>query len=178
MEDIRDVQPSPSPLRGNEPSVASHAFSHFSRCVARKSGHITPFIVATLLVILWAITGPIAHFSDTWQLVMNTMSSAVTFLMVFVIQGSQNRDTEAINAKLNEIIRALPDARKEFLNLEELGEGQLCGLNRAFARIGNQASRVSTPASMPSNPRSVTNESTSRFPAAALPATNIRERAR
>jgi len=177
MEGTRDVQPSPSWLLGSQPSAASHAFSHFSRCVARKSGHIVPFIVATLLVILWAITGPIAHFSDTWQLVMNTISSAVTFLMVFVIQGSQNRDTEAIHAKLNEIIRALPDARKEFLNLEELGESQLCGLNRAFARIGNQAACVSAPASISSNLRSVTDESTSRFPAAASPATNITERA-
>ena len=132
------MQPSPTRLSGKEPSIAAHGFSHFSTLVARKSGHVIPFLAATLLVILWAVTGPIAHFSDTWQPVMNTVSSAVTPLMVFIIQGSQNRDTEAINAKLNEIIRALPDARKEFLDLGDLSESHLRRLNRVFARIGNQ----------------------------------------
>jgi low affinity Fe/Cu permease len=95
-------------------SMAARAFSNFSAAIARRTGHIAPFMIATLLVIAWAISGPLAHWSDTWQLVMNTISSAVTFLMVFVIQGSQNRDTDIINAKLNEIIRSLPEARQEF----------------------------------------------------------------
>lgn len=132
MDGIRDAGPSPNELRSDVPSTAAHAFSRFSTSVAPKSGHIAPFIAATILVVLWAITGPIAHFSDTWQLVMNTLSSAVTFLMVFVIQGSQNHDTDVINAKLNEIIRALPEARDEFLDLEELSENQLRRLNAAF----------------------------------------------
>lgn len=139
MDDAREERANPAQLQGDKPSTAAHVFSHFSTIVARKSGHIIPFTVATVLVILWAITGPIAHFSDTWQLVMNTLSSAVTFLMVFVIQGSQNRDTEVINAKLNEIIRALPTARDEFLNLGDLSESQLRRLNVAFARISSKA---------------------------------------
>lgn len=131
-----DTLPSPRGyLRGTTTSVVAHAFSHFSAAVARKSGHVLPFVAATVMVMLWAISGPIAHWSDTWQLVMNTLSSAVTFLMVFVIQGSQNRDTDIINAKLNEIIRCLPEARKEFLNLEGLSESQLQRLNAGFARI-------------------------------------------
>jgi low affinity Fe/Cu permease len=136
MSGTPDILPSPMRLRSTTPSIAAHVFSHFSASVARKSGHIVPFLAAMALVILWAVTGPIAHWSDTWQLVMNTLSSAVTFLMVFVIQGSQNRDTDMINAKLNEIIRCLPEARKEFLDLEDLSESQLQHLNAAFARVG------------------------------------------
>ena len=137
MNNSSDMQAYPTRMRNETSSPAAHAFSRFSASVARKSGHIVPFLAATVFVLLWAVTGPIAHWSDTWQLVMNTVSSAVTFLMVFVIQGSQNRDTEMINAKLNEIIRALPDARKEFLNLEDLSESQLRHLNAAFRRTGS-----------------------------------------
>jgi low affinity Fe/Cu permease len=113
-------------------------FSRFAAKVARKSGHIAPFLAATALVILWMASGPIAHWSDTWQLVMNTISSAVTFLMVFVIQGSQNRDTDVINAKLNEIIRSLPQARDDFLHFEDLSESQLQRLNSDFARLARE----------------------------------------
>ena len=127
--------PSPAWLQTGPRTSATHFFSFFAAMVARRSGHIAPFIVATLLVLLWMVSGPLAHWSDTWQLVMNTISSAVTFLMVFVIQGSQTRDTDVINAKLNEIIRSLPDARNEFLDLESLSESQLQRLNSAFARI-------------------------------------------
>ncbi len=129
--------PMPNPVRvhGTVPTAMSHLFSHFSAWVARKSGHIVPFVCATIMVVVWLATGPIAQWSDTWQLVMNTLSSAVTFLMVFVIQGSQNRDTDMLNAKLNEIIRSLPEARKEFLDLGGLSETQLQRLNAEFARI-------------------------------------------
>ena len=128
------LRASPSQLRGAEPT-ASHHFSHFAAGFARKSGHIVPFIIASAVVILWLATGPMAHWSDTWQLVMNSISSAITFLMVFVIQGSQNRDTDLLNAKLNEIIRSLPNARQEFLNLEGLSESQLQRLNAEFAHL-------------------------------------------
>ncbi len=133
-DDIAYPLPSPSRLRTDKRSV-SRAFSRFATKVARRSGHVVPFLVATLLVLLWMLSGPIAHWSDTWQLVMNSISSAVTFLMVFVIQGSQNRDTDGLNAKLNEIIRALPQARDEFLNIEDLSESQLQRLNAEFARL-------------------------------------------
>lgn len=139
MNHAPPADPSPTQLRGATPAVVSHMFSHFAAAVARRSGHVVPFLVATILVIAWAVSGPIAHWSDTWQLVMNTLSSAVTLLMVFVIQGSQNRDTDMLNAKLNEIIRSLPAARKEFLNLEDLSETQLRELNAAFAQIGRDA---------------------------------------
>jgi len=129
--------PSPSRLLGVQQHTGSHHFSHFAAWFARKCGHILPFILATLVVVLWLVSGPIAHWSDTWQLVMNSISSAVTFLMVFVIQGSQNRDTDLLNAKLNEIIRSLPNARQEFLSLEDLSESQLQRLNAEFSRLGH-----------------------------------------
>ena len=129
------LPPSPSLLRCADTAAASHYFSRFSAKIARKSGHIAPFIVAAIVVILWLASGPFAHWSDTWQLVMNTISSAATFLMVFVIQGSQNRDTDGINAKLNEIIRCLSEARNEFLSLEDLSESQLQRLNAEFAGL-------------------------------------------
>jgi low affinity Fe/Cu permease len=72
MNNNRDMQPRPTRIRNEKPSPAAHAFSHFSALVARKSGHIIPFLAATVFVVLWAVTGPIAHWSDTWQLVMNT----------------------------------------------------------------------------------------------------------
>jgi low affinity Fe/Cu permease len=136
-EGLPALSPSPSLLRAANTAVASHYFSRFAAKIARKSGHIAPFIVATIVVALWLASGPLAHWSDTWQLVMNTISSAATFLMVFVIQGSQNRDTDGINAKLNEIIRSLSKARNEFLSLEDLSESQLQRLNAEFARLAD-----------------------------------------
>ena len=127
--------PSPLRLRGASHAAVANLFSRFAASTARKSGQVTPFLVATALVVLWLASGPIARWSDTWQLVMNTLSSAVTFLMVFIIQGSQNRDTDVINAKLNEIIRSLPEARDEFLNLDDLTESQLQRLNAEFAHL-------------------------------------------
>ena len=78
------------------------------------------------------------HWSDSWQLVINTVSSVITFLMVFVIQGSQTRDTDILNAKLNEIIRSLPNARNEFLSIDDLGDVELHRINEDFSRLARQ----------------------------------------
>lgn len=137
MDESASTLPSPARMR-NASRTVSHSFSLFAAMVGRKSGHIVPSVAATFLVLLWIASGPVAHWSDTWQLVMNTLSSAVTFLMVFVIQGSQNRDTDIINAKLNEIIRSLPAARNEFLDLENLSEKQLQQLNLEFSSYASQ----------------------------------------
>src|ERR1044072_3817910 len=98
-------------------------FGRFAKQVAKGSGHPGTFAGAVALLIIWAISGPIFGFSDTWQLVINTGTTIVTFLMVFLIQNTQNRDSEAMHVKLDELIRALEGAHNALLNLEDLEQG-------------------------------------------------------
>jgi low affinity Fe/Cu permease len=97
------------------------------------------FALVLGLTFLWAITGPLYHFSDTWQLVMNTISSIVTFLMVFVIQNTQNRQTDALQIKLDELIRATEDAKNALLDLEELDEDDLAEYRAHYIALARQA---------------------------------------
>jgi low affinity Fe/Cu permease len=93
------------------------------------------FIAALLLIIVWLVTGPIFHFSDTWQLVINTGTTIITFLMVFVIQNSQNRESTALQLKLDELIRAVTAARNNLVNLEEFSDEELERLHEEFRHI-------------------------------------------
>jgi low affinity Fe/Cu permease len=88
-----------------------------------------------LVILVWVLTGPTFHFSDTWQLVINTATTVITFLMVFLIQNTQNRDAKAMHLKLNEIIRALKDARNELVDLEDLSDEELKKLDEQFRRL-------------------------------------------
>jgi low affinity Fe/Cu permease len=104
---------------------SSSPFSRFSKWTARVTGHPATFIMAVAIIAVWAITGPIFNFSDTWQLVINTSTTIVTFLMVFLIQNTQNRESEAMQLKLDELIRAVNGAHNALLDLEELEEHDL-----------------------------------------------------
>ena len=100
-------------------------FTHLATRVASWAGRPAAFVVALSIIIIWGLSGPLFGWSDTWQLVINTGTTIVTFLMVFLIQNAQNRDAAAIQAKLDEVIRAIEGARNEFIGIEHLTEGEL-----------------------------------------------------
>lgn len=114
-------------------------FSNFSRFIAHASGQPTAFVLACSVVFFWLITGPLFDFSDTWQLVINTGTTIVTFMMVFLIQNTQNRDGEAIQIKLDELIRAHKGAHKALLDLEELTQEQLNHIKQKYEALAEEA---------------------------------------
>jgi low affinity Fe/Cu permease len=114
-------------------------FSRFAKWTARAAGHPVAFTFAMLIIVGWAITGPFFHFSDTWQLVINTGTTIVTFLVVFLVQNTQNRDSAAIQLKLDELIRAMEGAHNAFLDLEELTEPDLNRIRDRYEALARQA---------------------------------------
>jgi len=119
------------------------AFTRFAKWAARATGRPGAFIGAALIIVLWALTGPIFDFSDTWQLVINTGTTIITFLMVFLIQNTQNRDTEAMQIKLDELIRAVESAQNTMLDLEELDEDELDRIRADYEELAKKAREVS-----------------------------------
>ena len=122
--------------------VVSDAFRVFANRSAVLLGSAWSFGGAVLVIIVWLLTGPAFHFSDTWQLIINTATTVITFLMVFLIQSTQNRDAEATQVKLDEIIRAIGNARNELLDLEELEEKDLDRLKETFIAMALKARRA------------------------------------
>ncbi len=114
-------------------------FTRFSRRAAVITGKPITFILAVAVILLWAVTGPVFGFSDTWQLVINTGTTIVTFLMVFLIQNTQNRDTEALQIKLDELIRSVKGARNEVLDLEEMDEEELDEIRKEYIALAERA---------------------------------------
>jgi low affinity Fe/Cu permease len=114
-------------------------FTRFAEWAARATGKPVATMLAFLVIIVWAVTGPFFHYSDTWQLVINTGTSLVTFLMVFLIQNSQNRDTEALQIKLDELIHVIEAADNKLLNLEELEEGELDEIRKHYCELAESA---------------------------------------
>src|SRR3984893_9141592 len=119
--------------------VVSDAFRIFARRSSMILGSAWAFAGAVLVILIWILTGPTFHFSDTWQLIINTATTIITFLMVFLIQNTQNRDAKAVHLKLDEIIRALKGARNELVDLEELSDEDLAKLEQQFQRIRRKA---------------------------------------
>jgi low affinity Fe/Cu permease len=114
-------------------------FSHIARRIAVLAGRPLTFFAAVTLIVLWAVSGPLFGFSDTWQLVVNTATTIITFLMVFLIQNTQNRDTEAIQLKLDELIRATQGAHNALLRLEEMDDEQVERYRSSYAKLAAAA---------------------------------------
>jgi low affinity Fe/Cu permease len=123
------------------PTKSNSWFTRFAKWTARATGRPPAFAVAAGVIVVWAVTGPLFGFSDTWQLVINTGTTIVTFLMVFLIQNTQNRDTEALQIKLDELIRVTEGAHLVLLDLEELDAGQLDRIYNTYERLAAKARR-------------------------------------
>ena len=121
------------------PSSSRRIFGRFARDTSRLSGRPATFILAVVVVVVWLATGPFFHFSDTWQLVINTGTTIVTFLMVFLIQNTQNRDAEAVQVKLDELLRAHAGAHNALMDLEELEEKELDRIRAGYVRLAADA---------------------------------------
>ena len=115
------------------------SFHRFAKWTSKMSGHPGTFALAVSIIVVWAVTGPIFHFSDTWQLVINTATTVVTFLMVFLIQNTQNRDAVAMQIKLDELIRALKGAHNELVNLEEMSDEELEEMKAHYTKLAETA---------------------------------------
>jgi low affinity Fe/Cu permease len=114
-------------------------FSQVARCIALLAGRPVVFLAAVLSIVLWALSGPIFGFSDTWQLIVNTSTTIITFLMVFIIQNTQNRDTAAMQLKLDELIRATQGAHNALLNLEQIDDEQFERYRRSYEKLAAAA---------------------------------------
>ena len=117
------------------PETKGDAFGRFSSSASTWLGSRWAFAGAVLVILIWGLTGPLFHFSDTWQLVINTGTTIVTFLMVFLIQNTQNRDARAINLKLDEVIRSIAGAGDEMVNIESLSDEELNEMQKRYEQI-------------------------------------------
>ena len=119
--------------------VVRDAFRSFAQRSSSVLGSAWSFCGAVLIIVVWLVTGPTFHFSDTWQLIINTATTVVTFLMVFLIQNTQNRDAKAMHLKLDELIRAVKGARNQLVDLENLSDDELKKLEKQFQRLRKEA---------------------------------------
>jgi low affinity Fe/Cu permease len=144
-----------------KPQSTRLEFKHFATIVAEQVGSARSFLVAVLIVTIWAGSGHVFHYSDTWQLWINTGTTIVTFLMVFLIQYTQNRDARAMHQKLNELLRAMDGARTEMADLKDLSDEDMAHLEQTFDRLARFAkhrrsgSTIQTPAVTPTNESSL-----------------------
>jgi low affinity Fe/Cu permease len=119
--------------------IIRDAFRLFAHRTSIMLGTAWAFAFAVIIIVVWGLTGPIFHFSDTWQLIINTSTTIVTFLMVFLIQNTQNRDAKAVHLKLDELIRAIKGARNRLVDLEDLSDEELKKLEHEFKRLHRSA---------------------------------------
>ena len=126
-------------------------FRKFAQATSRAVGSSWAFILAVLVLMVWAVTGPMFNYSDTWQLIINTGTTIVTFLMVFLIQNTQNRDAKAIHLKLDELIKGVKGARTGLVNLEQLSDADLERLHKEFERLHESVSHLHEQQAPPGN---------------------------
>jgi low affinity Fe/Cu permease len=143
---LGEQQQAGTPDRAESGSAGlSDRFSRVAHWTAEQCGRAHTFIAAILLILVWGVSGPAFHYSDAWQLVINTGTTIITFLMVFLIQNTQNRDTTAIQLKLDELIRANKNARNLMLALEDLSENQIQRLKESFAALAPAVEAIQEP---------------------------------
>ena len=136
------------------PMSKRKAFQRFAESVARWTGRPTAFVLAVLVVVAWAATGPIFHYGDTWQLVINTGTTIVTFLMVFLIQNTQNRDMLTVQLKLSELVLAVKEAENRFASIEDLSDEELEELHeQCKERAEHTLSHIESRRAAPQKPR-------------------------
>ena len=116
-------------------------FRRFAQVTSQAVGSSWAFLLAVLVILIWAATGPMFHYSDTWQLVINTGTTIITFLMVFLIQNTQNRDAKAIHLKLDELLKGVKGARTHLVSLEQLSDDELDQLQKEFERLHRKANQ-------------------------------------
>jgi low affinity Fe/Cu permease len=133
--------------------IVSDAFRVFAHSCSNMLGSAWAFAAAVLIIVVWLVTGPVFRFSDTWQLIINTATTIVTFLMVFLIQNTQNRDAKAVHLKLDELIRAIEGARNQLVDLEELSDEELKKLEDQFRRTRKCAEHNRSPSRRTRIPR-------------------------
>ena len=126
-------------MSSTSPLTDRSLFTRLSQATARWAGKPVTFFLALSVIVIWGLSGPVFGYNDTWQLVINTSTTIVTFLMVFIIQNSQNRDTAAMQIKLDELISAVKGAREELLDLEELDDDKLEAIRREFEARASKA---------------------------------------
>ncbi|MDQ6654384.1 MAG: low affinity iron permease family protein [Verrucomicrobiota bacterium] len=145
------------------------AFRVFARKASEILGTAWMFIVAISVIVLWAATGHFFNYSDTWQLIINTGTTIVTFLMVFLIQNTQNRDSKAVHLKLDELIRAMEGARDHLVDLEKLSDDELTSLEGEFERVRKRAERAESKANIAEDKADVAEEKAERLQASLAP---------
>ena len=123
--------------------IVQDAFRVFARKTSEVLGTAWSFVIAIVIIVIWGASGHVFHYSDTWQLIINTGTTIVTFLMVFLIQNTQNRDAKAVHLKLDELIRAVSGARNTMVDLERLSDEELKRLQAEFKRISEKADQAS-----------------------------------
>lgn len=116
----------------------NNIFRHVAKKVSDWAGSAWTFILALIVILIWAVSGPIFSYSDTWQLVINTGTTIITFLMVFLIQNTQNRESKAVNLKLDELIRAVRGARNTIIHVEEMSDEELDALEQIYMKISHE----------------------------------------